>query len=170
MALALNPQAFTGGNVFLHGIGLLGILKGFEQPKIEHEVIEQSGAIGKFEQVLPTLKALSSKLTISGVNPTIFNAMNLSLPLMLYVKQNLSSMENFIRKESQIIATLQGSAKILELPNFEMNKEAELTLEIAVYMFSYQINKVPVIVYDVINNVFAVNGVDQFLEIRKNIS
>ncbi|PAF49061.1 phage tail protein [Helicobacter sp. 12S02232-10] len=168
MAFNFNPQAFSGGNLFIDGIGCLGVLKSFEPPKIEHEIIEQSNSIGKYEQVLPTLKPLSAKFVVSNVNAVYFNTLNAYLPLNIYIKNNLSS-DGLIKKQTQIIATFNGSVKILELPKYEPNKEAELSFEMAVHMFSYQADKAPLLLYDVINSIYAVNGVDQYLEIRKNI-
>lgn len=164
----MNPQAFTGGNLFIDGIGCLGVLKSFEPPKIENETIEQSSAIGKYEQVLPTLKPLTAKFVVSNVDSIYFNTLNAYIPQVIFVKQNLSQ-GGTIKKETQIIATFKGNIKILELPKFEMNKEAEMSFEMSVHMFSYESDKVPNIIYDVLNSIYAINGIDQFLEIRKNI-
>lgn len=168
MAIQFNAQAFSGGNLFIDGIGCLGVLKSFEPPKLEQESIEQTSAIGKFEQVLPTLKPLSAKFVVSNVDSMYFNTLNAYIPQAIYIKSNLSS-GGITKKETQVIATFQGNIKILELPKFEMNKEAEMSFEMNVYMFSYQVDKVPTIVYDVHNSIYALNGIDQFLEIRKNI-
>lgn len=168
MAFQFNAQAFTGANLFIDGIGCLGVLKSLEPPKIEQETIEQTSSIGKYEQVLPTLKPLSAKFVVSNVDMVYFNTLNAYIPQVIYVKSNLSS-GGMTKKETQIIATFNGNIKILELPKFEMNKEAEMSMEMNVYMFSYQIDKLPSILYDVHNSIYALNGIDQFLEIRKNI-
>lgn len=168
MPLNFNTQAFTGGNLFINGIGCLGILKSFEPPKIEQETIEQIGSIGKYEQVLPTLKPLSAKFVVSNVDMLYFNTLNAYIPQVVYIKQNLSS-GGMVKKETQLIATFNGNIKILELPKFEMNKEVELSFEMSVFMLSYQVDKLPAILYDAHNSIYAINGVDQYLEIRKNI-
>lgn len=164
----MNPQAITGGNLFIDGIGCIGILKSVELPKIEHEVIEQTSSIGKYEQVLLTLKPLSAKFTVSNVDEIYFNTLNPYIPQIIFIKQNLST-GGFLKKESQIISTFKGNIKIVELPKFEMNKEVEMTFEMSVHMFSYEVDKTPSIIYDVLNSIYAINGIDQFLEIRKNI-
>lgn len=164
----MNPQAMTGGNLFIDGIGCIGILKSAEFPKIEHEVIEQSCAIGKYEQVLLTLKPLTAKFIVANVDEIYFNTLNPYIPQIIFIKQNLST-GGLIKKETQIVSTFKGNIKILEFPKFEMNKEVEMTLEMSVHMFSYEVDKTPSIVYDVFNSIYAINGIDQFLEIRKNI-
>lgn len=167
--MQFSPQAFTGGNVFIDGVGCLGILKTFEPPKIEYATIEASASIGKYEKVLPSLKPLSAKVTLSSVNAVLLAPLSTIIPKVIYIKKNATNV-SLTQKDTQIIATMGGVVKIGELPNFEMEKEVELSFEIAVYTFSYQIDKAPIIVYDVENSVFAINGIDQFASIRANIT
>ena len=167
--MQFSPQAFTGGNVFIDGVGCLGILKSLELPKFEYSTIEASASIGKYEKVLPSLKPLTAKLTLSSVNAVLLAPLSTILPKVIYVKQNATNV-SLTQQDTQIIATFGGVVKVGELPSFEMEKEVELSFEMAIYTFTYQIDKVPVIVYDVENSVFMVNGIDQFASIRNNIT
>ncbi|PAF44884.1 hypothetical protein BKH46_09365, partial [Helicobacter sp. 12S02634-8] len=148
MFQGLNAQAITGGNVFINGIGRIGVLKSVELPTLERDVIEQNTSIGKFEQVIPTLKPLTAKFVITEVDEILITAFNSLLPATIYIKKNLTQ-GALIAEHSQIVATFGGAPKILQFPNFEMNKEVEMSLSMAVYLFTYQKEKIPLIVYDV---------------------
>lgn len=167
--MQFTPQAFTGGNVFIDGIGALGVLKTFEPPKLEYDIIEASASIGKYEKVLPSLKPLSCKITLSDINEMLIAPLSTLIPKIIYIKKNMTS-TGISQQDIQIIATMGGVVKIGELPQFEMLKEVEFSFEMAVYSFSYQVNKKPLIMYDIENSIYMVNGIDQFANIRKNIT
>lgn len=167
--MQFTPQAFTGGNVFIDGIGALGILKSFEPPKLDYDTIEATASIGKYEKVLPSLKPLTAKITLADVNAVLLAPLSTLIPKVVYVKKNMTSV-GITQKDTQIIATMGGVVKVGELPQYEMIKEVEFSFEMAVYTFSYQVNKVPLIVYDVENSIYMINGIDQFASIRKNIT
>ncbi|MFC2491228.1 MAG: phage major tail tube protein [Campylobacter curvus] len=165
--MSFKAQAITGGNLFIAGIGFMGELVDFEPPKFEHETIEASAEIGKYEVVLPTLKPLSAKFTINNVSATYLALLNTKIKQMIYVKMNHTDADG---ENTQVVATFTGNIKVLEMPKYEMNKEANLTLEMSCYFCKYDINKIPALVYDVDNKIYAVDGIDQYEAIRKNIS
>ena len=167
--MQFTPQAFTGGNVFIDGIGALGILKSFEPPKLDYDTIEATASIGKYEKVLPSLKPLTAKITLTDVNAVLLAPLSTLIPKVVYVKKNMTSV-GITQKDTQIIATMGGVVKVGELPQYEMIKEVEFSFEMAVYTFNYQVNKVPLIIYDVENSIYMINGIDQFASIRKNIT
>ena len=167
--MKFTPQAFTGGNVFIDGIGCLGILKSFEPPKLENDTIEASASIGKYEKVLPSLKPLSAKITLQDINGALLAPLSTLIPKVVYIKKNMTSV-GITQQDTQIIATMGGVCKVGELPSYEMLKEVEFSFEMAVYSFVYEVNKVPLIVYDVENSIYTINGIDQFASIRKNIT
>lgn len=163
----LKAQAITGGNLFIDGIGFFGELVDFEPPKFEHETIEANSEIGKYELVLPTLKPLSAKFTVNNVSETYFGLLNTKVKQKVYVKANHSGSEG---KHVPIVATFTGNIKVLEAPKFEMNKEANMTIEMSCITVKYEVDKKPTITYDIENKIYAVNGDDLYEQIRKNIS
>lgn len=166
--MKFTPQAFSGGNVFIDGIGCIGILKSFEPPKLDYDTIEATASIGKYEKVLPSLKPLTTKIVVSDINAVTIAALSTLIPKIIYIKQNMTSV-GITQQDTQIIATMGGVVKVGELPNYEMIKEVEHTFEMAVYNFTYEVNKKPLIVYDIENSIYAINGIDQFASIRQNI-
>lgn len=163
----ITAGAITGGNLFIGGTGMLGDLVSAEMPKFEYETIEASASIGKYELVLPTLKPLSAKFTISNVSMVYFDLLLLNKTQKIYIKNNISSMNGV---ETGITATFEGNLKILEIPNFEMNKEAQLSFEMSCIFVKYEINKKVALTYDAQNGFYVVDGVDQYEKIRKNIN
>ncbi|AQW81274.1 phage major tail tube protein [Campylobacter pinnipediorum subsp. pinnipediorum] len=163
----LKAQAITGGNLFIDGVGCFGELVDFEAPKFEHETLEANSEVGKYELVLPTLKPLSAKFTVNNVSDVYFSLLNTKQHQKVYIKSNNTGSEG---TEVSIIATFTGSVKILETPKFEMNKEANMTIEMNCYIVKYEVDKKAVLVYDIENKVYSVNGDDLYATIRKNIS
>lgn len=163
----LKAQAITGGNLFIDGIGFFGELVDFEPPKFEHETIEANSEIGKYEMVLPTLKPLTAKFTVNNVSEVYFSLLSTKIKQKVYVKANHSGSEG---DNVPIVATFTGNIKMIETPKFELNKEAHMTFEMSCYTAKYEVNKKPVIVYDIENKIYAVNGDDLYEQIRKNIS
>nr|DAX78123.1 MAG TPA: tail tube protein [Caudoviricetes sp.] len=163
----MKAQAITGGNFFIDGIGLFGELVDFEPPKFEHETIEAASEIGKYELVLPTLKPLSAKFTVNNVSLVYFSLLNTKIRQKVYVKANHSGSEG---KNTAVTATFEGNVKILEAPKFEMNKEANMSIEMSCVVVKYEVDRIPTLLYDAENKIYAVNGNDLYEAIRKNIS
>ena len=163
----MKAQAITGGNFFIDGIGLFGELVDVEPPKFEHETIEAASEIGKYELVLPTLKPLSAKFTVNNVSETYFGLLNTKTKQKVYIKANHSGSEG---KHVAIVATFEGNVKVLEAPKFEMNKEANMSIEMSCLVVKYEVEKKTTLSYDVENKIYAVNGEDLYETIRKNIS
>ncbi|ALV24545.1 phage major tail tube protein, putative [Campylobacter iguaniorum] len=161
----ITASAITGGNLFVDGIGMLGDLVSAELPKFEYETLEASSAVGKYEVVLPTLKPLMAKFTVSRVNSVYFALLLQNVSQNIYIKKNISNMNG----EVGVTVTCQGRVKILETPNFEMNKEAQMSFEMSCIFVKYEIDKMPTLIYDADNSIYMINGVDQYEKIRKNI-
>ncbi|WP_104639232.1 phage major tail tube protein [Helicobacter bizzozeronii] len=167
----IEPQAFTGGNVFIDGNGYSGLLKDFEPPKIEFETLEANASIGKYERALPIVKPLSSKITFQAIDSQIFSVLSKTQVTKIVIKNNVSGAEDDgSPKEIQIEATMEGSIKSCELPKAEMGKEVEISLEMSVVTLSYKVDKEEVISYDKANSVLKIDGDDQFQDIKNNIT
>lgn len=87
----IRAQAFTGGNLFIKGLGVFGELIDIELPKIEKETIETSSGIGKSELTLPTLKPLTTKISVNNVNKLYFDMLDNTKEQEFYLKANASS-------------------------------------------------------------------------------
>ncbi|MGP1580328.1 MAG: phage major tail tube protein [Wolinella sp.] len=162
----IKAQAFTGGNLFINGVGLLGELVDVELPKLEFETIETSGGIGKTEAVLPTLKPLSVKITVNNLNELYFKMLDSSKTQEFYLKANASDSEG---KNSSMIATFRGRFKSMEGMKFEFSKEANFSLEASVKFYKLEIDGAKAILYDAENAIYETGGFDLFEAIRKNI-
>ncbi|WP_104696353.1 phage major tail tube protein [Helicobacter salomonis] len=167
----IEPQAFTGGNVFIEGNGYAGVLKDFEPPKIEFETLEANASIGKYERALPIIKPLSAKITFQAMSKEIFNTLKKSKVAKITLKHNISGAdENGLPKEIQVESTLEGSVKSCEPSKAEMGKEVEISLEMSLVVFKYKLDKEEMISYDKANATFSINGENQFAAINRNIS
>ncbi|MSN96349.1 phage tail protein [Campylobacter sp. FMV-PI01] len=161
----LSAQAITGGNLFVEGIEMFGELKSHEPPTFEHEVIETSGQIGKYEYILPTLKPLTATFTINKVDKIYFGLLDTAKRHKIYVKSNLTHMDG----EVGVVVTFEGNLKVLNAPKFEINTEAELSFEMSATFVKYEADKETLLLYDVINSIYEANGKDIYEPIRKNI-
>lgn len=163
----LKAQAFTGGNLFINGLGLLGELVDVELPKLEKDTIETSSGIGKGEITLPTLKTLTTKITVNNVSELYLNMLDNTKEQEFYLKANASSTGG---ANTSIIATFRGYLKSIDSIKFEFNKEANYSFEATVNFYKLEIDDKTVIRYDFENNICEINGIDQYEQIRKNIN
>ncbi|WP_104682622.1 phage major tail tube protein [Helicobacter felis] len=172
MALTrIDPQAFTGGSVFIEGSGYAGALKSFEPPKIEFETIEANSSIGKQEIVLPTLKPLNAKVSFQAVNKMIFSLLKKGKLQKIVVKANASSSgETGAITDTAVHATMEGNIKSAEPPKFEMSKELEISVEMSVSKYTYAVGGEEMVNYDIFTATCKLVGEDQFTNIRNNIS
>ncbi|WP_104749863.1 phage major tail tube protein [Helicobacter cynogastricus] len=167
----IDPQAFSGGNVFIDGLGYAGALKDFEPPKIEHETIEANASIGKREYVLPTLKPLSAKVSFQALDKAFFSLLKKGTMQKIVIKSNVSSSSDTgAPTDTPVHVTLEGAIKSAEPPKFEMGKELELSLEMSVLKFAYRLGVEDVINYDTFTSTLKYAGEDQFANIRNNIT
>ncbi|WP_104637152.1 phage major tail tube protein [Helicobacter felis] len=167
----IEPQAFTAGNVFIEGMGYVGALKDFEQPKFEHESIEVNSSIGKRECVLPTLKPLSAKVSFQALDKVFFSLLKKGSFQKITIKGNVSSSsDSGVPKETAVHTTLEGHIKSAEFPKFEMGKELEMSMELSVVKYAQTVGGNEVIVYDVFTSTLKYAGEDQFASIRTNIN
>ena len=65
---------------------------------------------------------------------------------------------------------LFGELVDFEPPKFEMNKEANMSIEMSCLVVKYEVDKKTTLSYDVENKIYSVNGEDLYEPIRKNIS
>lgn len=166
MSKSLTAAAITGGNLFIDGIGYLGDLVSATMPKFEQETLEASSSIGKYELVLPTLKPITASFVVNNPNQIYFNLLKQQTKSNIYIKKNLSQMDGI---NIGVVATFEGYIKSLELPNMEMNKEAQLSFEMNCILIKYEVDKKTNLLYDVENGFYTINGSDQYETIRKNI-
>lgn len=159
-------QVLREFNILVEGIGNVGISNKVELPDIEFLAEERDGAMAK-EEVIPLLKAMTTKITLSEYNTYAYTAASKQFGTspVFYVKGSLIQGDETL----SLLATIIGKVKKFQNPLPERGKNVEQALEIATSAYSLELGGVRVIDIDVDNLICEIDGVDLFQELRNHI-
>lgn len=165
MPLVRQPDIINEQNLFIEGLGFLGLASKIELPAIEFETIEQTG-VYKGEIATDILKAMIAKFTLKEYNPVIWQALS---------KRGVQSPSIYAKWDSKgkninapQVATFRGKIKKLE-DNLEVGKEAELVFEMAVDFYKRESYGKTLLLIDTENLICEINGVDQWAAVKANV-
>lgn len=153
-------------NILIEGIGNVGISSKVELPDVEFLTVEKEGAMAK-EEVIPLLKAMSAKITLSEYNTYAYTAAKKQFGTSptFYVKGSLIQGDETL----SLLATVTGKVKKFQNPLPDRGKDVEQTLEIAVSAYALEINGNKVIDIDVDNLICVIDSEDLFADLRSHI-
>lgn len=153
-------------NILVEGIGNVGISNKVELPDVEFLTVESEGAMAK-EEVIPLLKAMSTKITLSEYNKYAYTAASRQFGTspVFYVKGSLIQGDQTL----SLLATITGKVKKFQNPLPDRGKNVEQVLEIATSAYSLELDGVKVIDIDVDNLICEIDGEDLFADLRNHI-
>jgi len=163
------PQTLTDINIFVDGIGHLGTSKKVTLPKIEQ--IRETRTAGGFEQAIDTgiFKELTAEFTLSEYSPIVFAA--LAAGNATGLGANITIKGSFFQdgKRTSVVATLQGSIDIDD-GDMEANKGVERKVSMKPNKYIMEIDGKQGCLFDTINMIAIVDGVDMLADLRNHIS
>ena len=166
MAAPKAKQFLREMNILVEGIGNVGTSSKAELPDVEFLTVEKEGAMAK-EEVIPLLKVMSAKITLSEYNPYAYTAAKKQFGTSptFYIKGSMLQGDSSV----QILATITGKVKKFQNPLPDRGKEVEQVLEIAVSAYSLEIGGSKKIDIDVDNLICVIDGEDIFSDLRSHI-
>lgn len=165
------PSTLSDFQVFFMDGSWGGVINKVSTPDIEQktETFTASATGGEKEKVLPVLKPMKAKLTVSDLNPKILgligNKLGREIPLVLRGSMDRDG------EHVPVKLIMQGdwfkvSAGELATGGEEVTMEVECSLD----MYSVFINNLPSLHVDIVNRIFRPDGItDVWADIRKNI-
>ena len=153
------PQVIQEGNVYIDGIGYLGVTKKLKLPTIEFEMIESKGALST-NYTTGMLKATEVEFTVSVLDKN------------MWVNLGLNSFTNripWLFKTVPFSAAFTGDIISYEVSEFESGKELEVTIKLSAHFVDINVDGVPMVLKDSENMICVIGGVDYMAGVRSNL-
>jgi P2 family phage contractile tail tube protein len=162
----------TNANVYLNGVSLLGMAEEVTvgRPKAKMTDHKGLGMVGNVE--FPAgLEKVEFKIKWASFYPT--PELQLGSPWRVNSYQVRANVETYgptgLVAQVPLIWLLTGATKEFGDVNLKKHESADFTTVFAAYYFKEILNGVEIMEYDVLANIFVVDGVDQLEQFRNNL-
>jgi uncharacterized protein len=167
------PEKVVNFNMYADGNKLVGITGEVKLPPLESltETISGAGIAGEFESATPGhYKSMQIEIPFRTINdqPFILAALDLSIITLRGSQQYYDSSTGYPVFRPLKIA-LSGILKNMDLGTIGAAKPTETNIILEVLTLAITENNVSLLVYDKLNFICIMNGVDQLAQIRSQI-
>jgi P2 family phage contractile tail tube protein len=162
-----KPQTILGVNIFVDGIGHLGVSKSVTLPKITEGSYDVSvGGLTK-EVSNGTLEKMECSFTLQEYSPVVYAALaaQTALDSIFIFKATV----NQGSEDKPLVAIVKGRIKEIDDGDLEAKKEVERKVTLSVSYYALEIDGVQGALVDVDNLIYIVDGVDRLATIRQNL-
>ena len=163
----LSVNRITNANVYLDGIGLLGRAEEIEVAKPKHKMVDHKGlGMAGTAEFWAGVDKLEAKIKWASIYPEAEAALN--SPFQAHYFQVRSNLETYT-KEQPLVYLMTGIFKDAGSMNFKLHEGVDTTSLISVYHSELYIGGTQIFLFDVMANIYVVNGVDQLSTFRANL-
>jgi len=163
-----QPEKINGVNVFIDGIGHLGVVEEIKLPEIKQKL--ESVVSGGIERDIQTgvFEKMEAEITLTEYSPIVYAAMAANmkkgLPVVFICKANI--VQGGVKKG--VVATIAGDVTIND-NSLKGGETAKRTIKVSVRKYALEIDGKQGVLIDVDNLVAVLDGVDVLEELRKNL-
>ncbi len=170
--MALSVNIITNANIYVDGLGLMGRAAEITVAKPKHKMIDHDGlGMAGTAEFWAGIDKLESKIKWSSIYPEVES--QISSPFIAHLFQVRGS----IRQESSlgllaeipVVYLMTGIYKDAGEMVFKLHDKVDTTSTIAVRHCELYVGGLQMFAYDVMANVYVVNGVDQLAQFRANL-
>jgi uncharacterized protein len=165
MADIKAPEFIQDINVFVNGIGHLGVSDEFELPKIQFNRETQNAGGFEIDVKNGTFQKLEAKFVLKQYSKNVIEAMSKSEDAYFVVKGSIFS----DGKAVPAVVTIKGDFD-LDLGNWKAKEQVKKTIEVKVKYFELEVNGKQFVQLDTKNMIAKINGKDLLAELRSNIA
>lgn len=168
----VNVNRMTNANVYINGASFLGKAEEIDLPKIsakmaEHKALGMQGAI----ELPAGFDKMEARIKWNSMYPDVMSLM--ANPYKVHALQCRSSMEVYTAagraSQQPVVCFMRGQFKEIPTGNFKQHDNVELESRLTVTYVRLEINGVPKIEFDVLANIYKVDGVDILGQYKANI-
>jgi P2 family phage contractile tail tube protein len=168
----VSVNRLTNANIYLDGVGLLGRAEEIEvaQPRqrmVEHKALGMAG-IAEFWAGVDKLEA---KIKWASLYPEALTAV--ASPFTSHAFQVRGSIDQYTSQgrtaQLPVVYLMTGVFKDAGAFAFKQHQNVDTTSLISVYHSELYVNGAQIHLYDVLANIYVVNGVDQLAQFRTNL-
>lgn len=162
-----EAQVINAGQVFVEGIGFLGVTGECEIPAIEFETYEQNGGFYKSNLNTGILKPLTLKVKFTEYNKVLMESMSNQFDeeSRFYIKWNVSSPKGHFSHT----ATFRGNITKNTYPKIKFGEAVEVEMELQAYFMKVESEGVQDLLVDTRSLTCMIGDKDIWQEIRSNV-
>ncbi len=168
----ISVNRITNANIYVDGTGLLGRAEEIEVPQLRHRMVDHKAlgmagtaefwaGVDKLEAKIKWASLYPEALTVAA-SPFTAHSFQVRGDLEQYTSQGLSA-------ELPVVYLMTGVFKDAGSLTFRQHENVETTSAITVYHSELYVNGVQIHLYDVLANIYVVNGTDQLANFRTNL-
>ncbi len=168
--LAVNR--ITNANVYLDGIGLLGRAEEIEVAKPRHKMVDHKGlGMAGTAEFWAGVDKLEARIKWASIYPEAEAVLNSPFTAHYFqVRGNLETYTSQGRTQQQpLVYLMTGVFKDAGSMSFKLHEGVDTTSVISVYHSELYIGGSQIFLFDVLANIYVVNGVDQLGTFRSNL-
>jgi len=165
MAIRRNEEMIVDINVFVEGLGLLGVATEFTSANPELSTLEsEASPAGKMELVYGAMEAMEMEFTLGEHNVAVHTAMGKLNDATIIAKQSAKQGKDDVSVEwihKGSITTIEGDAS-------KRGEKSKNSVKMKVHYFMKRINGKSVCEVDKMNGVCKPDGEKDVLEVARN--
>jgi P2 family phage contractile tail tube protein len=168
----IQINSLTNANIYIDGVGLLGRAEEIEIANPKHKMIDYKGlGMAGTAELWAGVEKLESKIKWSS-----FDADTLTFSASPFQTHSFQARGNLEQYTSQgrsaqlpVVYLMTGVFKDAGAFTFKQHENVDTTSSITVYHSELFIAGSQIHLYDVLANIYVVNGIDQLAQFRDNL-
>jgi Bacteriophage tail tube protein len=168
----ISVNRITNANIYIDGAGLLGRAEEIQVAQPKHVMVDHKGlGMAGVAEFWAGVDKLEAKIKWASLYPEALAAVGSPFQShMLQVRGNIEQYTSQGRSaELPVVYLMTGVFKDAGAFNFKQHENVDTTSVIAVYHSELYVAGAQIHLYDVMANIYVVNGVDQLAQFRSNI-
>ena len=157
-----DKSLLSGLNLQVAGVGHLGVTGKVTLPKMDFEVVDDIST-GKLKTQTMDIEIKQYSKSVLGL--MLQNNLNPNARVPLLLKGNIKK----AGADVPLIITAKGEIHEVNDGSLEENKEVSRTIKIKLDFYNKIVDGVPEVVYDRLNEILMVEGVDLLAQYRQNV-
>ena len=163
-----TPEKISDVNVFIDGIGHLGVVEEVKLPEIKQKL--ESVNVGGIERDIQTgiFEKMEAEITLTEYSPIVYAAMAANMkkgiPATFICKANI--VQGGVKKG--VVATIAGDITVTD-NSLKGGETAKRTIKVSVRKYVWEVDGKQGVMIDVDNLIAVIDGVDVLEELRKNL-
>ncbi len=170
--MSIQVNRLTNANIYVDGNSYLGRAEEITLPTISHKMAEHKalGMVGVAEFFAGIEKMAAKVKWNAFYRDALVKVADPTKSLKLQVRSSLETYSGEGRI-AQVPAVVYMTAQAKDFPggNYKQHDNVEVETNFVVYSFKMEINGEEIVEYDVLNNIYKVNGVDMLETYRTNL-
>ena len=168
----VSVNRITNCNIYVDGTGLLGRAEEVEIPKPRHRMVDHKGlGMAGTAEFWAGVDKLEAKIRWASIYPEAEAVLN--SPFQSHYFQIRGNLQTYssqgLTQEQPLVYLMTGVFKDAGSMSFKLHEGVDTTSLVSVYHAELYLGATQMFLFDVLANIYVVNGVDQLATFRANL-